>query len=160
MNLLIKGLCFMILYNLCSFLLFCQETTSPTGGNATGSGGSVSYTIGQVAFNHFSGTNGFIIQGVQQPFEISILKEPSENTPFEINVYPNPTTGLIILIIKPFNNEDLGYQLLDYKGITLYDKKVENGRTEIQLAQLPPAMYFLRIIFYDEIVRVFKIVKI
>ena len=72
-----------------------QNTIPAIGGTATGSGGSVSYTIGQIVFNIFSGSDGTIAQGVQQPYEISIIKENSENTSFEITVYPNPTTGLV-----------------------------------------------------------------
>jgi hypothetical protein len=42
-----------------------QNTIPATGSNATGTGGAVSYSVEQVPYNTFSGTNGFIIQGVQ-----------------------------------------------------------------------------------------------
>jgi hypothetical protein len=42
--------CFLIFLGCCGFWITLngQETISATGGNATGSGGSVSYTIGQI----------------------------------------------------------------------------------------------------------------
>ena len=44
--------------------LQAQEAVLSAGGNATGNGGSVSYSIGQVAYTA-SGTNGTVTQGVQ-----------------------------------------------------------------------------------------------
>ncbi len=60
------------------FLLYCfgaaiaqaQATIPATGGTATGSGGSVSLTVGQLVWHMFPGSNGTVLQGVQQPYEI------------------------------------------------------------------------------------------
>lgn len=49
-----------------------QSTIPATGGNATGSGGSVSYTAGQATYQTSEGTTGTVAQGVQQPYEISM----------------------------------------------------------------------------------------
>jgi hypothetical protein len=67
--------------NLLLFLLFgflipkahSQSAIVVAGGDATGTGGKVSYSVGQIAFTYASGTNGSVTQGVQQPFEISNL---------------------------------------------------------------------------------------
>ena len=45
-----------------------QKVVLPSGGNATGSGGSVSYSIGQIAYSYQTGPSGSINQGVLQPF--------------------------------------------------------------------------------------------
>jgi hypothetical protein len=61
--------------------MYAQDTTPASGGNATGTGGSVSYTIGQIVYTTNSGTNGSLSQGVQQPYEISLvtgIEEPSD----------------------------------------------------------------------------------
>jgi hypothetical protein len=52
-------------------LLNAQTGIAAGGGNATGSGGSVSYSIGQVFYMMNTGTTGSVLQGVQQPWEIS-----------------------------------------------------------------------------------------
>ena len=52
--------------------LQAQETIPAIGGNASGSGGSVSYSVGQAVYTTNTGTNGSVPQGVQQPFEISV----------------------------------------------------------------------------------------
>jgi len=46
-----------------------QQTNASAGGNATGSGGTVSYTIGQQEYSNFSSGGGSVNQGVQQPKE-------------------------------------------------------------------------------------------
>lgn len=52
---------------------FAQQANVSSGGNATGSGGSVSYSVGQVFFSGNSGTGGSVSQGVQQSFNNAAL---------------------------------------------------------------------------------------
>ena len=44
-----------------------QETIPASGGDAKGSGGSVSYSVGQLFYRIYPGTNGSVAEGVQQP---------------------------------------------------------------------------------------------
>lgn len=58
----------------CSMLsIQAQQTTVSAGGDASGIGGTFSYSIGQVVYTYNYGTDVIVAQGVQQPFEISIL---------------------------------------------------------------------------------------
>jgi hypothetical protein len=138
-----------------------QNSVSASGGNASGSGGSVSYTVGQIFYNTISGSNGTVAQGIQQPYEISVVTalENTEGIILEYVVYPNPTSGLIKLIIKPFDYENWRFRLYDLNGILIQDKKIENEETEISLGKLSSSMYFLKIISNNHEVKVFKIVK-
>jgi hypothetical protein len=147
-------------YGFCT-LLRGQETIPATGGNGSGSGGTVSYTIGQVTYNTFSGTNGSVAQGVQQPYEISVVTavENTEGITLEYIVYPNPTSGLIKLILKPFDCENWRFRLYDLNSIILQDKKIENEEIEISLKNLSASTYFLKILNNNREVKVFKIVK-
>ncbi|MDX2414223.1 MAG: hypothetical protein QNK33_03435, partial [Bacteroidales bacterium] len=103
-----------------------QLTIAATGGNAVGSGGTVSYTIGQLTYQTLVGTTGSISQGVQQPYEISIVTAigNTDGIVLDYNVYPNPTHGLIRLTIKPFDDGDFRFWLYDLNGILLQNKKV------------------------------------
>ena len=47
---------------LASFELHAQESVPATGGDGSGSGGSTSYTIGQVVYTTNTGGNGFFPQ--------------------------------------------------------------------------------------------------
>jgi len=138
-----------------------QETIPATGGTATGSGGKVTYTVGQLVFNVITGTNFSIVQGVQQPYEISVVTaiEGTEDITLECIVYPNPAEGFIRLLIKSFENYNMRFRLYDMNGILLQDKKIEEKETEISMDNLSSAIYFLKVIKDNREVKVFKIVK-
>ena len=74
--------------------LDAQNTIPSSGGNASGSGGTVSYSIGQIVYTTNTGTNGTVAQGTQQPFEISVVTgiEEALNITLQCSVYPNPAT--------------------------------------------------------------------
>ena len=75
-----------------------QEAIPTAGGEATGSGGTVSYTVGQVNYQTASGTNGSISEGVQQPFEISVTSTNDiSGVSLNVKAYPNPTQGEVWL---------------------------------------------------------------
>ena len=79
--------------------LNAQETIPASGGEASGSGGSVSYTIGQLVYSTITGTNdNSIAQGVQQPYEISIVSGIAEADEINLKIlaYPNPVTDFLI----------------------------------------------------------------
>ncbi len=142
-------------------VLHSQETFLSTGGVVTGSGGTISYSVGQVNYITITGTNGTVAQGVQQPYEISALtavqKIPGIN--IECFVYPNPTNGFIKLIIEPFDFGNIRFQLFDIKGVMLQNTKIESKETELIMETLPPSVYFLKIFSNNIEVKVFKIVK-
>ena len=142
-------------------LAVAQSAITVTGGNATGAGGSVSYSVGQIVYTTNTGTNGSAAQGVQQPYEISVVTaiENTEGITLEYKVYPNPTRGLITLTIEPFDNENLRFRLYDLNSILLQDKKIESEKTEISMENFSSAVYFLKVIKDNQEVKVFKIIK-
>lgn len=154
-------LCFLLLIGFSITILHAQATIPATGGNAAGSGGSVSYTVGQITCNFLSVTNGTIAQGVQQPYEISVVTaiETAREISLECTVYPNPTRGLVKLIVESIDYENLRFRLFNINGILLQDKKVESKETEISMEDLPSSVYFLKVLKDNLEVKVFKIVK-
>lgn len=140
-----------------------QETISPTGGNASGSGGSVSYTFGQIVYTTHTGTNGFVVQGVQQPYEISSVTAIEETNAISLycTAFPNPTSGTLILKIAstPFSNRSLSYQLYDMSGRLLENKKIKSNETSIGMKNLASATYFLKVIEGNKEIKTFKIIK-
>ncbi len=138
-----------------------QMTISSTGGNASGSGGSVSFTAGQVTYNTYSGTTGSVAQGVQQPYEISVVTavENTESITLGYKVYPNPTSGVLILTAKLSDTGNSRFRLYDLNGILLQDMLIESDLTEIDVQFLSPGIYFLSVIQDNQEVKVFKIIK-
>jgi len=142
-------------------LIQAQTTVPGSGGNATGSGGSVSYTVGQVVYTIAEGSNGSAVQGVQQPFEISVVTgiEEAKDISLEIVVYPNPATDFVKLQIKNYEVENLRFQLYDINGSLLQDNKVEGNETSIVMSNYMSATYFLKVTDNNKVIKTFKIIK-
>lgn len=138
-----------------------QTAIPATGGTATGSGGTSTYTVGQVFYITIPGTSGSVAQGVQQPWEISVVTaiEKTEGITLGMKVYPNPAADILTLTIDSFEYKDLKYMLYDMNGMLLQEKKIEDNLTEIPLLNYSSTMYLLRIVNNKQEIKVFKIVK-
>ena len=143
-----------------------QESVNATGGNASGGGGSASYSVGQVAYQTHTGTNGSVAQGVQQPFEISVVTglEEAKGINLTVSAYPNPTTDYLTLSINDNVKtrhalSQLSYQLYDMNGKLLQNEKITGSQTSIVMSNLVPATYFVKVIQGSKEVKVFKIIK-
>lgn len=154
---------FMILCLILSFYTIqAQETISATGGNSFGSGGSASYTVGQVFYQTYSGTNGLVAEGVQQAYdilEVSAIKESKGINNLSLLVYPNPVTDYITLSINQFEISNLLYQLYDMNGKIIQNEKITENDTRIVMINLAPATYFLKVTEVNKEVKIFKIIK-
>lgn len=141
--------------------LQAQEAIPATGGNASGSGGSASYSVGQVVYTTNTGTNGSVAQGVQQPYEISGVTgiEEAKGINLTVSAYPNPTTDYLTLSVDNFELSTLNFQLYDMQGKLLESKKLEGNETSIVMSNLVPATYFLKVIQSNKAVKTFKIIK-
>jgi hypothetical protein len=155
-----------------SFMFFilsgtiAQEAVVTSGGNASGSNGTVSYSLGQVFYITTIGTNGnSVSEGVQQPYEIFVATSvpKAEDISLSAKVYPNPVNDLLMLKTGDFEEEGLLYQLFDINGKMLQEKKVTNTESQIIMSGLRPSTYFLKIIQTDKaapkVLKVFKIIK-
>jgi len=141
--------------------LQAQESDIATGGNATGSGGSVSYTVGQIAYQTFSGTSGSIAQGVQQPYEISVVSgiEGAKGINLSIRAYPNPSTDYLTLSIDEFDISNLSFKLYNIQGKLLQSEKITGNRTSIIMDNLVHSTYFVKVIQNNKEVKTFKVIK-
>jgi hypothetical protein len=138
-----------------------QQTISTAGGEETGTGGTISYSIGQVAYSNFSDITGTIYEGVQQPYEIYVMPtgEDKYGISPELSVYPNPTADYLFLKVKDYKLGNLFYQLYDLNGRLLENKKLESDETFISTDNLARSVYFLKVTDNDTEVKTFKIIK-
>jgi len=137
-----------------------QQVFPASGGIASGSGGSASYSVGQIVYTTFTSTNGSVAQGVQQPYEISVvtgINEVSMN--ISMSVFPNPTIGLLTLQISGNNFEKLYYNLIDLHGKLIEKKLLRSSQTELNLNGYPSGTYFLNLSRNNKNVKSFKIIK-
>jgi len=141
--------------------LHAQESVNATGGNASGSGGTVSYSVGQVVYTTSTGTNGSVAQGVQQPYEISVVTgfENIKWIKLDCSVFPNPTTDYLHLKVESEKFKDLSYQLYTINGKLIESKKLESRETQIVTINLVPETYLLKVFDQNKIVESFIIIK-
>lgn len=143
--------------------LHAQEAIPSTGGEANGSGGSSSYTVGQVVYTTQAGTNGkTLAQGVQQAYEISVVFGESEakNINLFLSAYPNPTTDYLTVKVENYKTDNLQYQIFDINGKLLQIIKAEGPETRIPTNYLVPANYFVKVLDKQKKIKVFKFIKI
>ena len=141
--------------------LQAQSTFSASGGNDTGAGGKASFSIGQVVYTTNTGMNGSAAQGVQQPYEISVITsiEEAKDISVEMVVYPNPATDFVKLKIASYQVQNLRYQLYDINGTLLQDNKIEGQETNISMQTLFSSTYFLKVTDNNKVIKTFKIIK-
>lgn len=158
-----KTILLFILTGLGGISLHAQQTVSSAGGNAaTGGGGTVSYTVGQVAYTTITnGVNGSVAQGVQQPYEISVVTalEEANDISLEFSVYPNPATDYLILKIKGEVKTQCIASLYNINGNLLQTIKVESNVTTISMQSNLPGTYILKITRANKEIKTFKIIK-
>jgi len=137
-----------------------QQANPATGGDATGTGGSVAYSVGQIVYTTHTGTTGSVAQGVQQPYEISVvLGIENSLIDLDISAYPNPTTQNLTLSIGNDISETLHFQLCDLSGKIIERRKISNRTETIHMENLATATYFLKVSNANNEVKIFKIIK-
>jgi hypothetical protein len=142
---------------------YAQQATTVSGGDASGSGGSVAYSVGQIVYTTNTGSSGSVAHGVQQPYEISIITGLAE-TEINLNLsaYPNPTTNYLMLEIGAStapSNQSMLYQLYDISGKLLESNAIVANSTTIKMEQMQSGMYLLKVTQNNALVKTFKIIK-
>lgn len=138
-----------------------QQAITTAGGNTTSSAGSVSYSVGQIVCKTQNGSSGSVSQGVQQPFEISVILgfDEAQGINLVLSAYPNPATAYVILKVENFKTENLTYQLYDISGKLIESRKIISSAETIGMENLPSAIYFLKVTNNNTEVKTFKITK-
>lgn len=141
--------------------LHAQEVVPAAGGDASGSGGTVSYSVGQANYITANGSNGSVAPGVQQPYEISVVSGIDQAIGIGLlcSVYPNPSTDVVTLNVENFDNVNLSYQLYDIGGQLLENKLITGNETTIVMKYMLPATYFLIVYQNNNEIKTFKIIK-
>jgi hypothetical protein len=137
-----------------------QQSINSSGGNGSGTGGSFSYTVGQIDYVAATGTNGSISQGVQQPFEFFTLG--TNDCPailLQAMAYPNPTTENVNLVVSNYSLENLEFELYDISGKIILNQKITTSETLISMGNLSTGSYFIAVNENNKKLKTFKIIK-
>jgi len=137
-----------------------QQNIVASGGLATGTGGNISFSIGQIDFLYSTNASFNITQGVQQVYNLNVTAVRNNFVEDDryINIYPNPTREGIYLDFEKFH--EATYTIYDYTGNIIATNTIETSKTFIQLQTLPAATYIILITQPDKPQKSYLISKI
>lgn len=147
---------FLLLFTI-AFSGFSQEILMPAGGTAAGSGGSVSFSVGQTFFHTWEQTGWIISEGVQQPHEI-LIPIGIEEKEMTFKVYPNPASTRIKVINDHQYPGPLSWKLSDLAGNEKNQGKIIDDETIIRIDEYPSGTYILSIFQNDDPILHHKII--
>lgn len=136
-----------------------HSVLSASGGDASGTGGSIAYSVGQIVYTTNTGTSGSIAQGIEQAYEIYSVGINDSKLTISLSIFPNPTSDFLTLKIQDYLNENLQFQLVDENGKLISNDQITALETQIEMRALSRASYFLNILKNNEIMQSFKIIK-
>ena len=143
---------------------FSLETLAQTGivasgVKATGSGGTVNYSVGPIIFKKPNGQPA--TDGLQQPFEILTLSSDEFNTTsIDLSFYPNPTARDLHLLLKSRESDVFYFQLSSLDGKALVSvQKILTEDTIVNMEAYPKGIYLLQVTSGNKNIKTFKIIK-
>lgn len=169
MKYVIPKTCLDLLLVLALSTVAAQQGVVSAGGEATAATGNVNFSVGQVFFAIQTGPEGTAVQGLQQPYEISVITgiDKTEGIQLLFTAYPNPVTDMLTLKMDGIAHERIPFlviHLFDISGKWMMSQQAESVETGISMTQMAPGIYFLHVIDTGRIngnagIKTFKIIK-
>lgn len=139
-------------------LVHAQQAVTSTGGDATGSGGSMSYTLGEPVVTFNTAPSGSASHGVQRSYAlISTSLPPQEDPPPPVVIWPNPTSAGLSVAFGGTPPQGSTYTVMDATRRAVLAGKLE-ANTSIATEQLSTASYTLQL-FYGPIPATYVFIK-
>ncbi len=142
--------------------LQAQQASVSSGGNGSGTGGSFAYSVGQTIYTAQSNSAVSLSKGVQQGFDLFLITGLEDEARFGLaaTVFPNPTSNYLTVEIKNYSPDTaMEIFLFDVKGQQVHRQKVVDVQTQLQMEHLSSALYVLKLIQGNKLVKVVKVMK-
>lgn len=140
-----------------------METIITSGSNATGSSGTVTYSIGQVFYTYIGVESVYnVAQGIQHQEKDGNLGTPEVEKPTtEIFAFPNPTIDFVTISMTGLDLESgqRSYKLYDIQGRLLKQNTIDQTEAQVSFNYLSPSIYILVVYNDNKILKSFKIIK-
>ena len=139
-----------------------MDTIIASGNDATGSSGSVTYSIGQIFYTSIEESEYNVVQGIQHQETYNSLDTQDVIDPkIEISIYPNPTTDFVNINMEGYELENglKSYQLYDFQGRLLKQNTINQNGTQVNLSDLSSSIYLLQVYVDNKALKTFKIIK-
>lgn len=160
---ILQVICILFCLALNMGISFAQNATVSTGGTVTGASGTISYSIGQIAVQTISDGTSTMSEGVQQPYEITVIGvDAYPNITLCAKLYPNPTNGPVVLAVEgmELSSEKIEGNLMDMQGKILKLLTISDENTALDISDIPAGTYMLTLRQKGELLKTFKIVKL
>jgi hypothetical protein len=138
---------FLTAFIVASNFTLAQESVNAIGGVDTGTGGTVSFSVGQMVYTTDSKEAGSVVQGIQRPYRITTTDIKKVNDDISFKAYPNPSSDDLFLEMNAYCSEKMVCQLYDMHGKLLMTNPIESPKTQINMRALAVGSYVIHI--YD-----------
>lgn len=143
-----------------------MQVVASAGGyfESTGTGVSMSWTLGEVAYTTLSSSEYVITQGFQQGNLFSTDVEKPEIQKSDIKIYPNPASIEVFIEISSANAKGKATaELFDITG-RMIDSEIinleENTPKKLPVSSLKSGIYLIKVTFDNsKSTKVFKLIK-
>lgn len=123
-----------------------QQAMSASGANYKDSGGTISFTVGQIDYQVQNGSDGFAFLGVQQPVEL--FKSPvwiAQKYIFEVQIFPNPCQESLNIVFSGNQFTDMRYNIYSSDGKCILKHLASAPATTIELSSFSAGIYLVEI---------------
>jgi hypothetical protein len=140
-----------------------QRDVLAAGGDFSSQGGSVAFSIGQIAYTNHAGESGTVSLGVQQPNLFNIVATEDLEPQDAVTLYPNPAGETVYVdlqdksLIEKFNS--LTIRVFDLQGKLITQQDISDVVTPFSLTNMSEAVYLLQIMHEQQTIKSFKLYK-
>jgi len=144
----------------CALDFYAQQGVMTTGQQLSGIGGQASVSLGQTDFIFASAMDYSMSQGVQQPYEISVVTSVTSNSiSLGAIVFPNPTNDAFTIKIPEANNGTLTFQIFAADGRLIEAAMLVQWQTIVSSVEWAQGSYYVRISDENGRQNIMKIIK-
>lgn len=143
-----------------SFFSIAQESINTVGGDFSGENGSVAYSVGQIFYQSIESSNGSVLEGIQQAYEITVNHTEDLSPNLIAKVYPNPTQNVLLVEITDFDTQNsTHFQLSNVNGQVLLHQNLNKHQEQVNTTNLANGIYFIMVYQNNQLVNSFKVIK-
>lgn len=139
-----------------------QQVTNTSGGTASGDNGTASYSVGDMM--HISASNtdeNKVLASIQYTYSVEVIEEPTaiNETTLSADVVPNPTSGLLNVLLDNSPETDLTILVFSLTGDEILSQNISTQTSSLDMSNTPPGVYIMKLMSKNTLVKSFKIIK-
>lgn len=150
---------FAVLLMFVSGMAKSQEVIAPAGADASNENMSISWTVGELAIETLAAGDIILTQGFHQPATTVVSVDELPDHPANISAFPNPATDYVHIQIADGDHGDLHYAIYDFRGSVVMQGELTGDMTQLSLAGMQPATYFVKVFEGHTELKTFKLIK-